>query len=173
MNNFCSNVGHSVSLAYHSLEAMQPGLGKGVAQTSVGASMAATGAGALLFRTAVCYAAERGMTCGSPLTIPVAAATFMLIAGGWTVKVGLQNIVKGNTGDRTASAVIAADRFGQLTGHGDLGTRAKSMYEEGQKTWSAASELYQSTSNGLSAAMSWWYGTPVEAPAPQAPVKSD
>lgn len=164
MNSFCSKVAHSVSGAYHSLEAMQPGLGKGIAQVSTGASIAAAGAGALIFRTAVCYAAEKGMTCGNPLTMPVAIATLLVMGGGWTIRAGLQNITKAKIGDRTASAVLAADHVGQLLGRGNMGTHAKKAADDLQQAYQAGSELFSLMSSGASAVSNWWYGTPAETP---------
>ncbi|MCE5315906.1 MAG: hypothetical protein LLG04_00905 [Parachlamydia sp.] len=155
---------------------MQPGLGKGVAQVSAGASVAVAGFSGLVFRTAVCYAAEKGMTCGNPLTISVVIGTFLMMSGGWTVKVGLQNIIKGQIGDRTVSAVNAADRFGQLLGHGKIGTQTKKTADDLQQAYQASSDLYNSVSNGAAWVSNWWYGTPEQpaaAPAPATLVKAD
>lgn len=174
MSSFCSNVAHSVSGAYHALEAVQPGLGKGVTQVSAGASVAAAGFSGLVFRTAVCYASNQGMTCGNPLTISVAIATILMMSGGWTVKVGLQNMIKGQIGDRTASAVNAADRFGKLLGKGNIGTQTKKAADDLQQAYQAGSNLWGSLSYGASSAYSWWYGTPEQPQAAaQAPVKED
>lgn len=161
--SFCTNIKHSVSGAYHALEAFQPGLGKGVAQMSAGASVASAGVSGLFFRAAVCYASEKGLTCGNPLTISVAIATLLMMSGGWTVKVGLQNMVQGRIGDRTASTVKAINNFGQLLGKENLGTNTKKMADDLQQAYQAGSDLYNSASNGASWLYNWWYAVQPEA----------
>lgn len=163
--NTLSNIGHGVSAVYHSLETAQPGLGRGVAQFCGGSSMVAAGASWIISRTAACYAANLGLMCGEPVTASVALASTMLVAGGLFVSVGLNNIVKGNVGDRTASAVNAANSLGRLAGKGDLGNRLKKIADNGEKALEDFSEIRAAASSGWQAANEYWYGTPAQATA--------
>lgn len=177
--SYCSVIRDGVAFAYHTVEAARPGLGRGIAWVVGGASAATAGVAAMAFRTAVCYAADRGLTCGSIINIPVAAAVALTAAGVGGVIVG-RNLIKGGaTGDRTVSAGIAAQSLGRLTGNAELGDSAQKLIQAGSDGIQAGSELISIATDlkedlqaGYARVSSYWT-TPAAAATPSEVKKTD
>lgn len=118
----------------------QKGLGRGIAETVAGGFGVVLSVGAFGFRTAACYAADKGLTCGDITGyIPVIAVT-ALAGSVYLIYKGVQHVTTKNEGDIEARRKLG-DRIEKVaTGNDNLATDSLKAYQ-------AATELCQAGSS--------------------------